>query len=78
MNPSRQTESASTGHLLTCLGLAIDQAKLVRSIIRLQDRAYKLKQKKSFSDQLIHLNLEIKHLETKLAHVRSWANRGNA
>ena len=77
MRPSPQTES-STEHLLTCLDLAIDQAKLVRSIIRFQDLAHKVKIERPFSDRLIHLNLEIKHLKTKLAQVRSQANRGRA
>jgi hypothetical protein len=35
----------STEHLLTCLGLAIDEAKLVRSLIQSRDIARVLKEK---------------------------------
>jgi len=37
MITSPQIEPVSTEHLLTCLGLAIDEAKLVRSIIKSKD-----------------------------------------
>ena len=71
-----QIEPVSTEHLLNCLGLAIDEAKLVRSLIQLKDIVRVLKEKKPFSERLIYLNKEIQHLETKLIEVRSKANRG--
>ncbi len=70
-----QIEPVSTEHLLTCLGLAIDEAKLVRSLIQSQDLARVLKEEKPFSERLIYLNKEIQYLETKLTDVRSNANR---
>ena len=66
-----QIEPASTEHLLACLGLAIDEAKLVRSIIKSKDMAYKLKTKNPFSQRLVNLNREIAHLETDLVKFRS-------
>lgn len=74
MNLHPQIEPASTGRLLACLGLAIDEAKLVRSLIQSRDLAHKLKVKNPFSDRLIHLNREIRYLEKKLAEVRCQAN----
>ncbi len=71
-----QIEPVSTEHLLTCLGLAIDEAKLVRSIIRSKDYATKLETKKAAPRKLMLLNREIELLEEKLGRVRSQANRG--
>lgn len=75
MNVSPQIEPTSTDRLLTCLGLAIDEAKLVRSIIESKDMAHKLKNEKPLSEKLCHLNREIEYLEVKLAKVRSCANK---
>jgi len=75
MNISPQIEPVSTERLLTCLGLAIDEAKLVRSIIKSRDTAKKLKMEKPFSQSLVFLNREIEYLEAKLVQVRSRANR---
>ena len=65
-----QIESASTERLLACLGLAIDEAKLVRLIIKSKDMAYKLKTENPFSQRLVNLNLKIAYLETKLVKFR--------
>ncbi|MDH3635350.1 MAG: hypothetical protein OES20_11670 [Gammaproteobacteria bacterium] len=75
MNVSLQIEPTSTNRLLTCLGLAIDEAKLVRSIIESKDLAHKLKNEKPLSEKLRRLNREIEYLEAKLAKVRSRANK---
>ena len=75
MNPSTQIEPTSTDHLLTCLDLAIDEAKLVRSLIKSKDMAFKLKEENPFSDTLLFLNVEIPYLEAKLIQVRSMDNR---
>ena len=72
---SPQIELTSTDRLLTCLGLAIDEAKLVRSIIESKDMAHKLKNEKPLSKKLCQLNREIEYLEVKLAKVRSRANK---
>ena len=70
-----QVESASTERLLACLDLAIDEAKLVRLIIKSKDMAYKLKTQNPFSQSLVNLNREIAHLETKLMKFRSEVKR---
>jgi len=75
LNPSTQIELTSTDHLLTCLDLAIDEAKLVRSLIKSKDMAFKLKEENPFSDTLLFLNVEIPYLEAKLIQVRSMDNR---
>lgn len=66
----------STDSILTGLDQVIDEAKLVRSIIKLKDLAFKLKEENPFSDRLIYLNRGIKYFEAKLLHLRSRANRG--
>ena len=53
-------QSVSTEHLLTCLELAIDEAKLVRSLIQSKDIVRVLKEKKPFSERLVYLNKEIR------------------
>ncbi len=76
MSISHQIEPVSTEHLLTCLGLAIDEAKLTRELIQAKDRAHKEKAENHFSHRLILINREIELLESKLAKVRSQANDG--
>jgi hypothetical protein len=74
ISTSPQIELTSKHQLLTCLGLAIDEAKLVRSLIESKDRAGKLKQNDPFSKQLVYLNKEINYLEVKLTQVRRTAS----
>ena len=76
MNGIHQIEPTSTDRLLTCLSLAIDEAKLVREIIQAKDRANKEKSENHFSHRLILINREIELLEAKLARVRNLASRG--
>ena len=75
MNLSTQIEPTSADHLLTCLDLAIDEARLVRLLIKTTDMAFKLKQENPFSDSLLFLNIEIPYLEAKLIQIRSMSNR---
>jgi hypothetical protein len=75
LNPSTQIEPTSADHLLNCLDLAIDEAKLIGSLIKSKEMAFKLKEKYPFSDRLLFLNVEIPYLEAKLIQVRSMANR---
>ena len=70
MSDTSEIEPVSTEHLLNCLGLAIDEAKLLRSLIESRDLATRLKQENPFSDRLVYLNREIAYLEKKLAEVR--------
>ena len=55
----KKPELPSTEQLLTDLGLAIDEAKLVRSLIKSQDLARKLKEENPLSERLIYLNKDI-------------------
>jgi hypothetical protein len=63
-------ELPSTEQLLTDLGLAIDEAKLVRSLIKSQDLARKLKEENPFSERLIYMNKEVRYMEDKLIKLR--------
>ena len=76
MKSEYQTELTSTDRLLSCLSLAIDEAKLVRSIITSKDLAHHLKSDQPFSERLVHLNREISYLESQLSEVRKLATRG--
>lgn len=75
MSPSHKIDPQSTDQLLNHLGLAIDEAKLVRAIIESKDEAYRLKKDSPFSDRLIYLNREITYLETKLEQLRALAEK---
>ena len=75
MNIFPQIEPVSTEHLLACLGLAIDEAKLTRSIIKSKDLAAALETENPVPRRLILLNREIELLEAKLAQVRDSAER---
>ena len=74
MSDPSEIEPVSTEQLLTCLGLAIDEAKLLRSLIESRELAARLKQENPFSDRLVYLNREIAYLEKKLAEVRRKAD----
>ncbi len=71
-----QIEPVSTEHLLAGLGLAIYEAKLVRSIIKSKDYLTRLETKNPAPRKLILLNRETELLEAKLARIRSQASRG--
>ena len=75
MNPSTQIEPTSADHLLNSLDLAINETRLIRSLIKSKEMAFKLKEKNPFSDGLLFLNVEIPYLEAKLIQIRSMANR---
>lgn len=75
MNVSAQIEPKSTEHLLTSLGLAIDEAKLAKSTIKSSNQASKLEMHEPVSRRLMLVNREIELLETKLIKVRCQANR---
>ena len=66
----------STDKLLTDLGLAIDEAKLVRSLIQSTDIVRVLKEQKPFSERLVYLNKEFGYMEDKLLKVRK-ASKGD-
>lgn len=75
LNVFHQIEPASTDRLLACFSLAIDEAKLVRSLNQMKDQVSKVGANTPFSERLIFLNRKITNLEAKLADVRKQANQ---
>jgi len=75
MNISPQIEPVSTEHLLNCLALAIDEAKLARKIIESKEIARDLEAINTAPRKLMLLNREIELLEAKLAKVCKSATR---
>lgn len=74
MNISHQIEPTSTVRLLSCLGLAIEETKLVRSLVKSREMARNIKTSKLFPQRSVCLSREIKGLEARLTQVRSKAN----
>ena len=70
-----QIELTSQDRLLTRMGLAIEETKLVKSIIESKNIARKLETDNPFSRQLISMNREIRYLEARLIKVRIKADR---
>ena len=73
MITSPQFEPVSTEYLLANLGLAIYEAKLVRSIIKSKDYLTRLESRNPAPRKLMLLNREIELLEAKLTQVRASA-----
>ena len=73
-NPSHE-EPASTDRLLASLALAIEEARLVRSIIETKGIADRLRSEQPLSKRLAHVDREIEHLEARLAQLRNRTNR---
>lgn len=74
MGSSPQIEPTSTGRLLTCLGLAIDETKLVRSINSSREMMEQLEANNPSSHRLFFLKMEISNLEARLTEIRSKAS----
>lgn len=74
MDTSPQIEPASTARLLTCLGLAIDETKLVRSINSSRELLKQFEANNPSSHRLLFLRKEISNLEARLTEVRSKAS----
>ena len=75
MDISPQIQPTSTTRLLTCLGLAIDEIKLVRSINKSREAIDQLEADNPFSHRLLFLKREISNLEARLAKIRNKASR---
>jgi hypothetical protein len=75
MNTLTQIEPTSTKRILSCMALAIDETKLVRSILKSRDMASKLKRDNLFTQRFSFLNKEITNLESKLVQVRNKADK---
>ncbi len=74
-NTFPQIEPTSTERVLSCMALAIDETKLVRSIMKSRDMASKLKKDNLFTQRFSYLNQEITNLESKLVLVRNKADK---
>ncbi len=74
-NAFPQIAPTSTERVLSCMALAIDETKLVRSIIKSRDMASNLKKDNMFTQRFSYLNKEITHLESKLVLVRNKADK---
>ena len=70
MGTSLQTELSSKNHPLTCLNEVIDEAKLIRSIIKSRDLISELKKVHPYSERLTFLDNEIAYLEAKLSQCK--------
>ena len=75
MDISPQITPTTTAGLLTCLGLAIDETKLVRSINESREVIKQLESDDPLSHRLLFLRKEISNLETRLAKIRRKASR---
>lgn len=75
MKVTYQIEPTSTDRLLICLDLAIEEAKLVKSLVETKGIADKLEIAKPGSKRLANLGRNIKYLEKKLAKVRNQASK---
>lgn len=75
MDISPQIEPTSTTRLLTCLGLAIDETKLVKYINKSREAIEQLEADNPSSHRLLFLKREKSNLEARLAVIRNKANR---
>ena len=75
MKISPQIEPTSTTRLLSCLGFAIDETKLIRSINKSREAIEQLEADNPSSHRLLFLKREVSSLETRLAKIRNKASR---
>ncbi len=64
------TDSDNTGRLLADLGHIIDEAELVKFIVRLSDKIYQLKLDEAPSQKIEALSDQLSLLENRLASLR--------
>ena len=75
MDTSPQIEPASTARLLTCLSLAIDETKLIKSIKISTEMIMQLEAENPSSHRLLFLKREVSNLEARLEKTRIRASR---
>lgn len=75
MDTSPQIEPISTTSLLTCLALAIDEIKLIRSIDIAREAIKQLETDNPSSHRMLFLKKEMSNLEARLTETRSRASR---
>lgn len=78
MNLSSLYEITSNDKLLNSLGLAIAEAKMLRSLFKARQSSIKSDRENGQLDRLAQLNREIDYLEAKLKEVQSKTNRSLA
>lgn len=78
MNLSSLYEITSNDKLLTSLGLAVAEAKMIRSLLKARESSLKGDRNSNQAERLTHLNREIDYLEAKLIEIKSKANRSLA
>lgn len=71
MNLPSLYEITSNDKLLNSLGLAIAEARMVRSLIRARESSRQFGREGDDLERLTRLNREIAYLETELGEVRS-------
>jgi hypothetical protein len=70
VSSSSLIKTISANNLLIPMILALDEARLVSSIVESKKMIRVVKAKNPYSDRLIHLKREIRRFETELSHVR--------
>jgi len=75
MNLSSLYEITSNDRLLTSLGLAVAEAKMIRSLLKARESSIRADPNGNQIDRLNHLNREIDYLEAKLIEIKSKTNR---
>jgi len=75
MDTSPQIDPNTTASLLTFMGLAIDETKLVRSIKISKEKARELQTDDPSSHRLIFIKREISNLKVRLMQVRNQAKK---
>ena len=78
MNLSSLYEITSNDKLLTSLGLAIAEARMIRSLLKARESSMRPDRNSNQAERLAHLNREIDYLEAKLIEIRSKTNRSLA
>ncbi len=71
MHQSPQIEPRSTNSLLACLGLAIDETKLIKAIENSRKMISHLEANNPVSERLFFLKRDLSNLEAQLAKIRS-------
>ena len=77
MSSSSLIKTISANNLLIPMILALDEARLMSSIIESKEMIKRIKVINPYSDMIIHLKREIRQLEAELANVRKLTDRKN-
>jgi hypothetical protein len=71
MNQPSLYEITSNENLVTSLGLAVAEARMLRSLLKARESSVKTDRESGRLERLVHLNREIDYLEAKLLEVKS-------